>query len=100
MKRRFFWSVFFTDFFETADLPSYCGYFLAACQLCQLCSLMHLFRSFLYFLDIWFVIFYMVISYCHLANYSDNSDINVGFAVATAVQHPGTKSYFLFLFLS
>ena len=31
-----FWSVFFTVFFETADLRSYCAYFLAICQLCFL----------------------------------------------------------------
>ena len=34
MKDEFFWSVFFTVFFETADLRSYCGYFLAIGQLC------------------------------------------------------------------
>ena len=33
-KDEFFWSVFFTVFFETADLRIYCGYFLAICQLC------------------------------------------------------------------
>ena len=31
---RFFWSVFLL-FFETEDLQSFCGYFLAICQLCS-----------------------------------------------------------------
>ena len=34
MKRRIFLVCHFYSFFETADLRSYCGYFLAICQLC------------------------------------------------------------------
>ena len=33
-----FFALSFTDFLETADLRSYCGYFLAICQLCFLFS--------------------------------------------------------------
>ena len=36
MKRRIFWSVFFTvflDYYGSTDLRIYCGYFLAICQL-------------------------------------------------------------------
>ena len=32
-KKKFFWSVFYY-LFETTDVQSYCGYFLAICQLC------------------------------------------------------------------
>ena len=34
MKRGIFWSLFYCFLFKTADLRSYCGYFLAICQLC------------------------------------------------------------------
>ena len=33
-EKTIFFVLFFTVFFETADLRSYCGYFLAICQLC------------------------------------------------------------------
>ena len=38
-KMIFFGLSFFYCFFETADLQSYCGYFLATCQLCCFCFL-------------------------------------------------------------
>ena len=34
MTRGIFWSLFYYFLFETADLRSYCGHFLAICQLC------------------------------------------------------------------
>ena len=39
MNKFLFWSVLFYFLFETADLRSYCGYFLAIFQLCFLMGL-------------------------------------------------------------
>ena len=47
MKDKFFWPLFFTVFFETADLRNYCGYFLAICWLCLYFSLSCCFNNLL-----------------------------------------------------
>ena len=50
-KKFFFWFVFFYDPFETADLPYYCGIFLAICQLCSKCVFHNILGKYHIFVD-------------------------------------------------